>query len=607
MPEVVQRRPERLCAHPDSSTAARNRPRVPQRVEALEPRSLLAGDPVGPEFRVNTFDADGQSQPAIAADADGDFVIAWASAGQDGSFQGVYAQRYTAAGAAVGGEFRVNTTTAGGQSFPAVAMDSDGDFVVVWESSSQDGSAQGIYGQRYAANGTPVGGEFLVNTVTNGNQTLASVAMDAAGDFVVVWQSNGHGALTDDIYGQRYTADGAAAGGEFRVNTFTGEYQTLAEVAMDAGGNFVVAWMSNGQDGSSAGVYAQRYTAAGAPAGGEFRVNSYTPGGQQEPAVAAEADGDFVIAWQSAPQDGSSTGVYAQRYTRAGDAVGGEFRVNTTTESSQSDPAVAVDAAGNFVVAWFSFGQEAGAGIYAQRFTASGDRAGEEFRVNTFTAGNQLAAAAAMDHQGDFVIAWQSDGQDASGSGVYAQRYGLPDPRPAVAAGEFVYYSGAPHRLRLTFTQDVRASLAAADLTVERLGPGGGPVTLGEPTFDGAHTATFAFTGGGARPGILPDGNYRATLPAARVANAAGTPLAADLVLEFFVLSGDINRDRRVDSADFVTLAANFGRTGRTYAQGDLNGDGTVNSPDFVILAANFGKAVPAPAPAAAARPRRAR
>jgi hypothetical protein len=76
-----------------------------------------------------------------------------------------------------------------------------------------------------------------------------------------------------------------------------------------------------------------------------------------------------------------------------------------------------------------------------------------------------------------------------------------------------------------------------------------------------------------------------------------------DAAGEFFVLAGDVNRDRAVNGSDFALLAANFGRTGRTYGQGDLNGDGSVNGTDFAVLAGNFGRTVPEPAAPAAARP----
>src|SRR5204862_66208 len=99
------------------------------------------------------------------------------------------------------------------------------------------------------------------------------------------------------------------------VNTFTTGYQAETAVGMSAAGAFVVAWMSEGQDGSNGGIYAQRYSAAGLPSGSEFRVNTYTTSTQRFPAVAVDADGDFVVAWGSFPgQDGDLEGVYAQRY-----------------------------------------------------------------------------------------------------------------------------------------------------------------------------------------------------------------------------------------------------------------------------------------------------
>jgi hypothetical protein len=171
--------------------------------------------------------------------------------------------------------------------------------------------------------------------------------------------------------------------------------------------------------------------------------------------------------------------------------------------------------------------------------------------------------------------------------------------RPVVTAAEFVYQSGSPQRVRFTFSQDVRASVSAADLSVERVG--GGPVEVSPPAYDAAtNTATFAFSAG-----TLPNGNYRATLLAAGVTNAAGTSIAANHVLDFFVLTGDVNRDRFVNGTDFALLAANFGRSGPgiTYGRGDLNGDGSVNGTDFALLAGNFGKSMPAPAAAAAAAP----
>ncbi len=96
--------------------------------------------------------------------------------------------------------------------------------------------------------------------------------------------------------------------------------------------------------------------------------------------------------------------------------------------------------------------------------------------------------------------------------------------------------------------------------------------------------------------GQLPDGNYLATLPAASVFGASGESLTEDVSIEFFVLSGDANRDRVVNLADFGILRANFGSsTGSLFSQGDFNYDGDVNLADFGLLRASFGATLAAP------------
>jgi hypothetical protein len=65
-------------------------------VLALVPRKgWPQGQPLGPEFRVNTYTTDQQSTPRFATDPSGNFVVGWRSANQDGSVYGVFAQRYS--------------------------------------------------------------------------------------------------------------------------------------------------------------------------------------------------------------------------------------------------------------------------------------------------------------------------------------------------------------------------------------------------------------------------------------------------------------------------------------------------------------------------------
>jgi hypothetical protein len=381
------------------------------------------GNPLGPEFRVNTHTTGDQRTPGVASDASGNFVVVWTSETQDGSSAGVFGQRYAVSGAVLGPEFRVNTSTAGNQFHPSVGSDPAGNFVVIWQGDLQDGSGPGVFGQRYASSGVPLGPEFRVNTYTTDVQSYPSVVADTSGNFVVVWQSLHQDGDGYGIFGQRYASSGAPLGPEFRVSTHTPSMQGFPSIAADSSGDFVVAWQSFLQDGSYFGVYGQRYAGSGTPLGPEFQVHTFILGYQYVPDVASDASGNFVVTWMSYGEDGSYAGVYGQRYASSGTALGSEFRVNTYTTFSQTFPSVAADSSGGFVVVWDSPPDGSPFGIFGQRYAPSGVPLGQEFRVNTYTTSYQGGTAVASSSSGDFVVVWQSNTQDGSGWGVFGQRY----------------------------------------------------------------------------------------------------------------------------------------------------------------------------------------
>jgi hypothetical protein len=272
----------------------------------------------------------------------------------------------------MGGEVRVNATTAGDQFYPFAAMNDSGRAVIGWTSYGQDGSGRGVYAQQFAPLGAPVGGEFRVNATTDGDQTNAAVALDAAGNFVVTWASNGQDGSGYGVYAQRYNLLGLPVGGEFRVNTTATGDQTFPNVAMDWSGKFVVTWSSFGQDAAATwGVYAQRFDADGNKTGGEFRVNSTTAGDQAYSSVAMDASGDVLITWASRPSSASYWTVYAQQYAPNGSPLGGEFMVNTTTNANQQNPSVAMTNKGHVLSVWTGSGLGDPNGVYMQQYNIS--------------------------------------------------------------------------------------------------------------------------------------------------------------------------------------------------------------------------------------------
>lgn len=376
------------------------------------------------ETRVNTTTNSRQEYPSVTALADGGWVVTWMSYEQDGSEYGVFGQRYGADGAAQGGEFRANTFKNSSQQEPSVTALTDGGWLVTWMSYGQDGSDWGVFGQRFGENGATLGDEFRVNTFVNGAQYYPSVTALTNGGWVVTWNSNGQDGNELGIFGQRYGADGAAQGTEFRVNTYTNSSQHNPSVTALAGGGWVVTWMSNAQDGSDHGVFGQRYGVDGVALGEEFRANTRTSGDQIHPSVTALADGGWVVTWMSIYQDGSAYGIFGQRYGADGVTRGAEFKVNTYTNNEQQYPTVTALVDGGWVVAWTSVNQDGSDwGVFGQRFGADGAAQGVEFRANTHTSSSQIHPSVTALVDGGWVVTWMSNGQDGSNYGIYSQRY----------------------------------------------------------------------------------------------------------------------------------------------------------------------------------------
>ncbi|WP_159690023.1 PKD domain-containing protein [Cognatazoarcus halotolerans] len=454
---------------------------VPKMVEITVNPDYDGAQAIGSNEQVNTYEPNTQIEPAMAALADGGYVIVWTSVqasqfvSQDGWSDGVYGQRYDANGVPVGSEFQINSYTPNQQNTPAVAGLDGGGFVVMWQSSGQDGSGWGIYGQRFDANGTPSGDEFLVNTGVSNDQTDVDVASQPGGGFVATWHTYYDGTSYNQIMAQRFDAAGNKLGAELTVNTstgFEGQNQYEQSIASFADGSFVIAWRADGaQDGNLSGVFAQRFASDGSRLGSEFQVNTYTDSYQYQPDVAVLTDGGFVVTWTSYTQDGSGTsGVFAQRYNADGSLNGAEFRVNTDPAGTQDQPSAAALSDGGFAIIW-SDGNRA----YVQQFDSNGERVDQVLRADTLDANANVDTPVVLGlANGGFVTAWRDYSYDTNSYNVYQQLFGKP--------GDFAH-SANPELV------DVASSVTFAENTInatpQLIDPGVGLFDSDSANFDG--------------------------------------------------------------------------------------------------------------------------
>jgi hypothetical protein len=204
-----------------------------------------------------------------------------------------------------------------------LAVDGLGNSVVVWSLGNGDPDSRDysdIHARRFSSAGVPIDPEFVVNTTLRGSQGDASVAADAAGDFVVVWQTRFPGSLFRSIFGQRFSKTGKKVGPEFRVNEDRVEKDFAPSVAMDSEGNFVVAWESfSVARPDCVQVRARLFRRDGKPAGPEFPVAPGDAACGEAPKVAFGPQGVFAIVWQVELGFSSDTGtdfdVYAARFS----------------------------------------------------------------------------------------------------------------------------------------------------------------------------------------------------------------------------------------------------------------------------------------------------
>ena len=221
--------------------------------------------------------------------------------------------------------------------------------------------------------------------------------------------------------------------GEYSLGAGMVGEQVLASVDISASGGYAV-WQDNATDGDGLGIAARALDNYLSPITAvTFRVNQQVAGDQENPKVCLFQDGSAIFVWhggQLGRQD-----IFARILKADRTFLGDEFRVNTYTVGQQCDASVVTLPDGGAVVVWSSHGQDGSLqGVFGQRLRPDGRKDGTEFVVNETTAYNQRTPAVAALSDGDIVIAWVSEQQRFENSvDVYARRFA---PNGAARRGE---------------------------------------------------------------------------------------------------------------------------------------------------------------------------
>jgi hypothetical protein len=345
-------------------------------------------------------------------------------------------------------DFRVNDTIAGDQHYGDVAMDANGGLLFVYTSPGDGVSNFGtqILGKRYDAAANATSGEIVLSQQAEyEDQRSGQVCHRADGGWVLAYYNRSYdpnpGAPLlerEGVFARFLAEDGTPSSAAFRISSPIASTQGGTEIGVAClpDGGFFAAWGSSDQDGSYYGVFGRRVDAAGAVVGDEIQVNTETEGSQGNfggVKVAAGPGGTVLVMWSSncavnsqgtiscpVEPDGSASSAQARLFNPAGIPVGDEFRLNTTTAGTQGTYglAAAFDDDDNFLAVYYSGDlSSAQCGgwlpcgtLLAQRFDSSGNRLGLEFEVSAHAAGLQLHPDVAPNGSGGYFVVWEDAG-----------------------------------------------------------------------------------------------------------------------------------------------------------------------------------------------------
>jgi len=355
------------------------------------------------------------ASPQIAMDAAGNAVAVWedpnCTTGPTPCGTSIWSNRYLASTREWGIPELVETEPTGSARGSQVAVDGQGNAVVVWR-MPLGGDLLKIWSNRR----TPSDGWGTAERIDDGTGDAIEpqVAVDPEGNAVAVWQQSD--GTRDDIWSNRYTPTDGWGAAEL-IETDAGDAR-WPQVAMDSNGNAVAVWQQS--DGTRDNIWARPYT-PGNGWGTRGPIETKDAGSATRPQVAMNPNGNAVAVWQQS--DGTTDSIWSNRYTATSNNWGNAELIEDNAGDALA-PQVAMDAQGNAVAVW---AQSDGTffDIWSNRYTPSGDW-GIAKHIERNDQGSATSPQVAMDAQGNAVAVWiQPDGaQDSTWSNRYTPSFG---------------------------------------------------------------------------------------------------------------------------------------------------------------------------------------
>jgi hypothetical protein len=334
---------------------------------------------------------------------------------------------------------------------PSIAADGLGNYVMTW--TLVEALSLEVVARLFDPQGQPLGPVLHVSTISELAPPSRSVAMNARGDFVVAWSGGILKAQSHDVRAQLFARDGSRIGPEVTVDSSPTDRTPLPAVGVDGERGFAVAWQA------PQGVLVRRFDRAGAPLGHAVPVSFPLPSDQ--PGLAMQPDGSFTVVWTGLDPRGR-TAIFGRRFGTDGEPEGNVLRISQSPLVFGGQTTAAAMADGGFVASWITCGfnlKTPPCEVHVRRFDAGGRPLSSDLRASPDDGRSYWQPVVAAGPRGDFAVVSEDCPLFAFDCRASARVYNRVDaPQPAaskVAIQAFIdrpYIAASPRGFIVVFS-----------------------------------------------------------------------------------------------------------------------------------------------------------
>ncbi|MEO8196004.1 MAG: DUF4038 domain-containing protein [Thermoanaerobaculia bacterium] len=241
----------------------------------------------------------------------------------EGKPWGILAEPLGPDGAPKGSIFEVSSSEDRLLLSPAMARSPKGEFLVAWETDENGDGAREVWGRMVKGDGTLVGPELLLSPQDERHHSAPTVGANSQGNFLVAWESRDPMDGSTEVLAQAVSSSSLLSGGTVTLVAETGFRSFSPRLAGTVSDEFTLAWIREEDELADPAVLVRRFEWNGTPAGSAQVVSATAAPIYWLEGVSLDGAGNAIVSWE-ARDLGSSLGGYRATFDSTGSLVGGE-------------------------------------------------------------------------------------------------------------------------------------------------------------------------------------------------------------------------------------------------------------------------------------------